>query len=429
MKTLVRVLLIIVALGIVCLLAMMWVPVQRTAALALNEPQEAITLERGEYVMRAADCMACHSSADGKPFAGGHAIQSPLGDIYVTNITPDKETGIGLYTLDDFRASLVDGLRKDGVHLYPAMPYENYRKLSEVDIRALYKYFMEAVEPVRNSVPPTRLAFPFNQRWGLRVWNWLALDSAGYTPTFGNEQLDRGAYLVQGAGHCASCHSPRTQFMAQDGHNEGSLAFLSGGNVEGWSIPALRGAGSVSQQWSAEQMAHYLATGRNDHASATGTMADVVEHSLQYLSDEDNLAIAAYLKHISGDSPATTLQTGPSATETLLTRADPSMPLGARLYLDNCAACHFVDGKGAPEIFPALDGNVLVTAESPVGLIHTILHGAELPSTEKRPMRLRMQGFDWRLTDEEVAALASFVRQGWGNQASVVTAEQVKPLR
>jgi len=430
MNTFSKILLGVVGLAVVALLAIMWVPTQRTAALPLTEPEDAITLARGEYLMRAGDCMACHTAEGGQPFAGGYAIESPLGAIWVTNITPDAETGIGRYTLDDFRAALYDGLRRDGVHLYPAMPYENYRMLSEADVRALYKYFMEAVEPVRNQVAQTTLPFPYNQRWGLRVWNWLALGDPGFTPPYDDAQLNRGAYLVQALAHCAACHSPRTDWMMQDGLTEQSPAFLSGGTLEGWSVPDLRGADGVAQRWTVAQMAHYLATGRNDHATAVGAMRHVVSESLQYLNAEDHTAIATYLKHISGgERPTPVADDTPTATQALLTRADPSMPLGARLYLDNCAACHFVDGKGAAEIFPALDGNALVTADSPAGLIHVILHGADLPSTEARPMRLRMQGFGWRLSDEEVAELASFVRQGWSNRAGAVGAAQVAPLR
>jgi len=430
MNTLSKALLGVVGVGVAGLLGIIWFPVQRTAALPLTEPEQAITLARGEYLMRAGDCMACHTAEGGAPFAGGHAIKSPLGAIIVTNITPDPDTGIGRYTLDDFRAALYDGLRRDGVHLYPAMPYENYRKLSEVDVRALYKYFMEGVQPVHNPVAPTALAFPYNQRWGLRVWNWLVLGEAGFTAPYDDMQLNRGAYLVQALAHCAACHSPRTSLMAQDGVDEKSPAFLSGGLLEGWSVPSLRSADSVAQRWSVAQMAHYLASGRNDYATAVGAMRQVISESTQYLRPEDHTAIARYLKQISGgERAAPSRDTTPTATQTLLTRADPGMPLGARLYLDNCAACHFVNGQGAPEIFPSLDGNALVNADSPAGLIHTILHGADLPSTETRPMRLRMAGFAWRLTDDEVAALATFVRQGWHNRAGAVSAAEVGPLR
>ena len=433
MRILMRIVLALIVLAVVVIAVMVWLPVQHTPSKALSEPESAVTVERGEYVMRAANCLACHTADEGQPFAGGRQIESPLGTIYSTNITPDQETGIGAYSLDDFRASLYDGLRKDGAHLYPAMPYENYRFLSEADVQSMYQYFMQEVPAVHNQVPKTALKFPFSQRWGLRAWNWLVLQDSEFQPVSDNAQLNRGAYLVQGATHCAACHSPRNWVMAQDGVSEQSAVFLTGGEVDGWSVPDLRGKDSVTAQWSTQQMAHYLATGRNNYATSVGEMVLVVRHSLQYLSAEDNLAIAAYLTHLSGSSEAGSLSSASdkTATETekLLTNADPSMPLGPRLYLDNCAGCHFDNGRGAPEIFPELDGNVLVTAELATGLIDVILHGAELPSTEIRPARLRMQGYAWRLSDEEVAALATFVRQGWHNQASAVSASQVAPLR
>lgn len=433
MRILMRIVLALIVLAVVVIAAIVWLPVQHTPSKALSEPESAVTVERGEYVMRAANCLVCHTADEGQSFAGGRQIESPLGTIYSTNITPDQETGIGAYSLDDFRASLYDGLRKDGAHLYPAMPYENYRFLSEADVQSMYQYFMQEVPAVHNQVPKTELKFPFSQRWGLRAWNWLVLQDPEFQPVSDNAQLNRGAYLVQGATHCAACHSPRNWVMAQDGVSEQSAAFLTGGEVDGWSVPDLRGKDSVTARWSTQQMAHYLATGRNNYATSVGEMVLVVKHSLQYLTAEDNLAIAAYLTHLSGGSEAGSLSSASdktaTETETLLTSADPSMPLGARLYLDNCAGCHFDNGRGAPEIFPELDGNVLVTAELATGLIDVILHGAELPSTEIRPARLRMQGYAWRLSDEEVAALATFVRQGWHNQASAVSASQVAPLR
>ncbi len=433
MKTLMRIVLVLIVLAIVVIAAMIWVPVQRTPAKALGEADSTVSVARGEYMMRASDCMACHTAKGGKPFAGGLEVESPLGVIYSTNITPDKETGIGNYTLDDFRAALYDGLRKDGKHLYPAMPYENFRFLTEADVQSMYQYFMKKVPAVHNEVPETKLKFPFNQRWGLRAWNWLALKDPEFKPASDDARIARGAYLVQGPAHCAACHSPRTAFMSQDGITDENPAFLTGGDLNGWSVPDLRGKDSVSAKWSTQQIAHYLATGRNDHATSVGEMSSVVEHSLQYLTDDDNMAIAAYLKHLSGSADTAKASSSgkpePTDTEKLLASADPKMPLGARLYTDNCAGCHFANGRGAPEIFPALDGNALVTAASPTGLISVILHGAELPSTEKRPERLRMQGYAWRLSDDEVAELATFVRQGWHNKASAVSAGAVAPLR
>lgn len=197
MKTLMRLVLAGIVLAVVVIAAMIWVPVQYTPAQALTEPATAITAARGEYVMRTANCMACHTADDGQPFAGGRKIESPLGTIYSTNITPDKDTGIGHYSLDEFRATLYDGLRKDGAHLYPAMPYENLRFLSEADVQAMYQYFMQEVPAVRNKVPETALKFPFNQRWGLRAWNMLVLKETEFKPVSDDAQINRGAYLCK----------------------------------------------------------------------------------------------------------------------------------------------------------------------------------------------------------------------------------------
>jgi len=450
MVTFLRILLAVVIVGVIGLILFIFVPPQTT------EPREDLAADwqpqegQGEYVMRLADCAACHTAEDGEPFAGGHEIDSPLGVIYSANITPDPETGIGDYSLDDFRAALYDGVREDGAHIYPAMPYDNYRFLTEEDVRALYAYFMTEVDPVENAVAEPELPFPFDQRWALRAWKWVGLpDVDRETETFdGDEQLARGAYLVEGPGHCGACHSPRTATFVQDGFTASDDTFLSGGEIDGWTAPDLRGPDSPPQVWSAEQLARALATGRNAHASVVGEMALVVEDSLQYLTPEDMRALVAYLRHIGREGPAPDDAPEPEAeTETaemrtvdrladadtdtaaLLTAADPDMTLGARLYLDNCSACHFVDGRGANEVFPELDGNHLVTAEQPTGLIHMILEGAELPSTEERPMRLRMPGFAWRLTDEEVAELASFLRSAWSNDAGAVSAGMVEDLR
>lgn len=433
MKILTRTVLVLIVFAIVVIAAIIWVPVQRTPAKSLSESGSINTLASGEYVTHTADCMGCHTAAGGKPFAGGLEVASPFGVIYSTNITPDKKNGIGHYTLDDFRAALYDGIGKGGRHLYPAMPYENYRFMSEADVQSMYKYFMNEVTAVDNKVTATNLQFPFNQRWGLRVWNWLALQNPDFKSVSEDDRINRGGYLVQGPAHCAACHSPRTVFMSQNGVSEKSATFLSGGELNGWSVPDLRGADSVSAKWSTQQIAHYLATGRNDYAASVGEMSLVVKHSLQYLTDTDTKAIALYLKHLSGSSDSGTAASQakkqPTATEKLLVSADPSMSIGPRLYLDNCAGCHATNGRGAPEVFAMLDGNALVNAASPTGLISMILHGTELPSTEKRPERLRMQGYAWRLSDQEVAELATFVRQGWNNHAAKVSANLVAPLR
>ncbi|WP_226629105.1 cytochrome c [Alloyangia pacifica] len=445
MKTFLRIIGGLVVLGVIALLAFIFVPVQRTAPakeLAADwQPEPG----QGEYVMHASDCVACHTAEGGEPLAGGRAIASPMGTIWSTNITPDTETGIGEWSYDDFRGAMVDGIAKGGTHLYPAMPYENYRLMQEEDIRALYDYLMAEVAPVQNEVQETQLSFPFNLRFGIRAWNWLALThDAGFNPVGTSDLQDRGQYLVEGPGHCAACHSPRTPFMAQDGVTASDDAFLTGGVIDGWNAPALRGEGSAPQAWTVGELADYLATGRNAHSAANGEMGLVVEHSLQYLTDEDNLAMAAFLKGIDGaevEAPETVAAAGPIATpdpeaddagrETaeLLISADPEMPLGARLYTDNCIGCHFASGKGAPGLFPELQDNHLVTGSETAPLISVILNGAEVPGTAKRPMTLRMQGYAERLSDDEVAELATWLRGAWGNDAGPVSPADVADVR
>lgn len=432
MKTLLRIIGGLIVVGIVVLLGLIFIPMHRTGAMADLPATYAPPKGVGEQIAITADCMACHTAPGGKPFAGGRVIDSPLGKIFTTNITPDKKTGIGDYTLDDFRAALYDGVRKDGVHLYPAMPYPSYRKMTEQDVRALYAYFMGEVTPVESTVPETRLAFPFNQRWGIRLWDWVSLPPAGFKPYMGDARLDRGAYLVEVLTHCGSCHTPRSSLtFAEKGYDSRSADFLSGGVVGVWPAPDLRAGNSNTQRWSNAQLAALLASGRNETSGVSGEMALAVEHSLQYLPESDIEAIVAYIKAIRQDrtvSGASAPRQQPAPTTQQLVSAS-QLDLGARLYLDNCNACHFTDGKGAKNVFPHIDGNSLVTAADPGGLIAVILNGDAMPSTVTRPGRLAMPGFGWRLKDDEVAALATFVRKGWSNDAPAVTAADVARLR
>ena len=446
MKKILSIVIALVVLGIVAALALAYAPFKPTPANEQLPADWKAEAGRGEYVMRAGDCMACHTAKGGEPMAGGNAIESPMGKIWASNITPDKETGIGNWTLDQFRAAMVDGVGGHGQQLYPAMPYENYRFMTESDIRALYDYIQTEVKPVKNEVQATSLSFPFNMRFGIRAWNWLALSGeSNFKPMAGDDQQIRGQYLVEGAGHCAACHSPRTATMAQNGVRLSDSNFLTGGVLDGWTAPALRGKDSGIKDWTAEEVAAYLGSGRNAHAIANGEMAVAIEHSLQYMTDADLNAMAVFLKSMDGQPvqkvPAKVAEAGPRSmaalpadeagkgTATLLTSASPEMPLGARLYLDNCAACHFVSGKGSPEIFPELQGNAMVLGKDASPFLSVILKGTSVPSTDRRPMHLAMQGYADRLTDEEVAQLATFVRNGWGNKASNVSESEVAKVR
>lgn len=388
--------------------------------------QDAL-IERGAYLARVGDCMACHSVPGKAPYSGGLPIASGMGTIYSTNITPDKENGIGNYTEAQFAAAVREGVRADGSKLYPAMPYPDYAKVSDEDIHALYTYFMHGVQASNERPPETDMSFPFNQRWGMIFWNWIFTSGDRFTPPDGaSEQVRLGAYLVEGLGHCGSCHTPRGFAMNEKALDSSDPDFLSGGDLNGWPVPSLRGM----PHWTQQEIVDYLATGRNEKASVAGEMTSVVYNSTSHMTDEDLNAIAAYLKWLPvGDKP--TVSDRAAAIDKTIAKLTSAKDLteGERLYIDNCAACHFVTGLGAPRVFPRLDGASIVQADSPAGLLHVILAGAETPSTAKAPSMLPMPGFAQRLNDEEVAQLATFVRQGWSNQAGAVTAAQVTEVR
>ncbi|MEN4536944.1 cytochrome c [Pantoea agglomerans] len=395
-------------------------------ALPVHAEDEAQLIKQGEYLSRLGDCMACHS-LPGKPdYSGGLAIESNLGTIFSTNITPDKQHGIGNYSEQQFSDAARKGVLPDGSHLYPAMPYPDYAKISDADIHALYVYFMKGVQPSAEQPPETDLSFPFSQRWGMRFWNWAFASDKPFQPIGGaSEEVNRGAYIVESLGHCGSCHTPRGLGMNEKALDSGDDKFLAGGSLNNWDVPSLRGL----PRWSEQEVVDYLQTGRNDKAAVGGEMTSVIEHSSSHMTDADLKAIAAYLKFLGGNPPLQAYNVqAQQATEAKLTAAK-HLSEGERLYLDNCGACHFVTGKGAPGIFPELDQATIVNAKDPTGLIHTILAGAQQPSTAKAPSKLAMPGFGQRLSDEEVAQLATFIRQGWSNTAPAVSKDQVAEVR
>lgn len=396
-----------------------------------TSPHAADARERGRYLADAADCVACHTVPGGKPYAGGVAFPTPVGTVRSTNITPDPGVGIGAYSLEDFERALRHGIRRDGATLYPAMPYPSYARLTQRDVADLYAYFMHDVEPVAQAAPGNGIPWPLSMRWPLAVWRKLNVpdavpfDAARYP----DAQMARGAYLVQGPGHCGACHTPRGPLLAEKAMDERSPDYLAGGQlIEGWYAVNLRGdAVEGLGAWSEDDVVATLATGRNQHyAVAAPPMNDVVVHSLQKLNPADLQAIAVYLKSLS-----------PHGGE--VARFDPAHPgtlpaergddRGAQIYLDSCAACHATSGKGAVGTFPALAGNPTVLAPDPSSLIRVVLGGAALPGTHTRPSRLGMPGFDWRYTDQEVAQLATLLRTSWGNSATPVTTAQVAAVR
>lgn len=395
-------------------------------ALQAQAEDEAALIKQGEYLSRLGDCMACHSVAGKAAYAGGLAIESNLGTIYSTNITPDKAHGIGNYSEQQFSDAVRKGVLPDGSRLYPAMPYPDYAKISDADMHALWVYFMKGVKPSSEQPQETKLSFPFSQRWGMRFWNWAFTSDKPFQPIGGaSAEVNRGAYIVESLGHCGSCHTPRGLGMNEKSLDSSDKTFLAGGSLNNWDVPSLRGM----PHWSEQEVIDYLQTGRNDKAAVGGEMKSVIEHSSSHMTDADLKAIAAYLKFLGGNPPLQAYNVqAQQQTEAKLTAAK-NLSEGERLYLDNCGACHFVTGKGAPGIFPELDQATIVNAGDPTGLIHTILVGAQQPSTAKAPSTLAMPGFGQRLSDEEVAQLATFVRQGWSNRAAAVTKELVADVR
>jgi len=413
----------------VILLAIIFVPVKRSGTVTALPQDFKPSAERGMYVAQVADCAACHTTPGGQHYAGGREIASPFGIIYASNITPSK-MGIAGWSLDDFRAALRDGVRPDGSFLYPAMPYDSYRSMSDADVADLYEFFINRVTPVDLQVKNTSLVFPFNQRWGIRMWNWLAIPGQpGFKPRYGDAKIDRGAYIVEALAHCGSCHTPRDILYRQAGLNASSPQFLSGQTLDGWYGPDLRGPGSSLARWNIDDIKFYLMSGRNRYSAAVGPMQLVIKASFRYAKPDDIDAVVAYLEKIKIPGPAPQPVRNPETTTALLTAANPDMPLGARLYLDNCNACHMVNGKGAPEVFPELDGSKVVTADNASGLIRVILQGSRLPSTAIRPADLAMPGFAWRLDDAEMTALVNFLRNSWTNAAAPVSAADVAKVR
>ncbi|MGE8060695.1 c-type cytochrome [Pseudomonas sp. NPDC089547] len=399
------------------------------ASAQLTQAVTPALIEKGAYLARAGDCVACHTSHDGgKPFAGGLGIASPIGTIYSTNITPDKNTGIGNWTYGEFERAVRRGIGHDGSALYPAMPFPSYAKVSDEDTQALYAYFMQGVAAVEQPNKANDIPWPLSLRMPLAYWRALFSPAPEATAAVvgGDAQISRGAYLVQGLGHCGSCHTPRALTMQEKGLDDSASGYLTGAELNGWNVPALRGM----PHWSEEELVEYLGSGRNAKASVAGEMTDVIANSTSHMSDADLQAMAAYLKSLTpANGPAYQQQADRSAATTAKLTAAKGLTLGERLYIDNCGACHFVSGQGAERVFPRLDGASVVNAANADALLHVILAGAATPSTERAPSVLPMPGFAERMDDAEVAELATFLRQGWSNQASTVTAEQVRNVR
>ncbi|WP_336777851.1 c-type cytochrome [Pantoea sp. USHLN256] len=368
-------------------------------------------IKRGEYVMRLADCAACHNA----DFSGGYNIDTPFGALKTSNISPDRATGIGKMTERDFFNAVRQG-RGDHGFLYPAMPYTAYTQMNDGDMHDLWAYF-SAQKPVNNAVDENAgMNFPYNIRLAMAGWNLLFFDNNAFKPqTAQNDEWNRGKYIVDGPAHCSVCHTARNALGGEIGSQ-----YLQGGNLGSWYAPDITpnphaGIG----KWSDTQIADYLKTGSNGESVAAGPMAEAVEHSTQYFNDRDLQSIATYLRSLPASSSA-------KASGFVMDKARQDQ--AALRYEVDCSACHGLSGEGITGMVPAFANNGAMQND-PTNMIHALLDGARAPHTEGRPTSAGMPAFSWKLNDQEMADVLNYVRNSWGNQGAEVKASQVADLR
>jgi mono/diheme cytochrome c family protein len=367
--------------------------------------------------------MACHTARGGAPYAGGRAIQTPFGAIYASNITSDKETGIGVWSADDFWRALHHGKSRDGKLLYPAFPYPNFTKITREDSDAMHAYF-QTIPAVRLQNKEPDLRFPFNYRILLAGWRALYFRPGVYEPEKEKSvEWNRGAYLVQGLGHCAACHTARNILGATQSEGDLSGAMIP---MLNWYAPPLNSATETGLgNWEIQHIADLLKTGVSVHGVVSGPMSEVVWQSLQHLSDSDIRAMGVYLKSVPQSSePGQQLKPAARNPEN-----EKTLKRGAALYEKHCVDCHKSQGEGVPPHYPALAGNRGVVLDQVVNPVRITMYGGYPPSTQGNPRPYGMPPFANVMTDEEVAAVVSYVRNAWGNQGSMVTAAQVSRYR
>lgn len=387
------------------------------AARAQNPDKQSFeVIEHGRYMAIAGDCAACHTAEGGQPFAGGGALETPFGTLLAPNITPDVETGIGGWTDGQFVNAVRNGIGHGGIHLYPAMPYTYYTKMTRRDVVAI-RAFLDTLQPVRNLVRANQLPFPFNQREAMVGWNALYFRPGEFKPDPGKSaEWNRGAYLVEAAEHCGLCHTPKNAM----GGDESSKA-MQGSVLQDWFAPNLTGDRRIGiGDWSVDDIALYLKTGRNRYDIASGPMADAVTHSTSHLTDADLRAIAVYLKD---------LAPGGGGTPQPVSAQDPAMRRGQVIYDNQCAACHTAGGEGIVSLFPRLSGAPLVQQAQATSLIRVVLEGSRGAATDAAPTGPAMPSFAWKLSDADVVAVVTYIRNAWGNAAPPVSASEVSNMR
>ena len=379
-------------------------------------PGRSAAIARGRYIAEAGDCVACHTVPhSGQPFAGGLALETPFGKLVASNITQDVKTGIGGWTEEEFTRAVRLGKGKHGQNLYSAMPYPAYNKVTDADMHDLWLY-MQTIKPVSRQVESNQLPFPFNIRTLMWGWNLLFFDKKPFQPdSTQSMEWNRGAYLVEGLAHCAACHTAKNVLGGD------SSKKLQGGTLQGWFAPEITGDKQHGLgAWSLDDTVTYLKTGANGFTVASGPMAEAVENSTQHMTTADLRAMAVYLKSLPGSQAA---RPAPVAAN------DRQMLLGAKVYDINCAACHASNGKGISSMVTALAGNGSIQAPVDSNLVNAILRGTRGAITHANPTGAAMPSFAWKLTDGQVAAVSTYIRNSWGNAASATSEGSVAKAR
>ncbi len=426
MKRLVkRAILAVLLLGLLAI-AWLWhvnyndgVDVSGGAETVASAEVQAALIERGAYLARAGNCMACHTARGGEPWAGSRPFSTPFGTLYSSNLTPDLDTGLGEWSAAAFWRALHHGRSRDGRLLFPAFPYTHTTQIVRADSDALYAY-LQSLPPVKAEVAAHQLRWPYGTQAGLAVWRALYFEPGFYQPNPQQDgQWNRGAYLVRGLAHCSACHAPRDSLAGANWDD------LSGGLMpgQGWYAPSLlsrREAGVAD--WSVQDIVRLLGTGYARDASTSGPMAEVVSLSTQYLSAEDLTAMSVYLKTLPQVDAST-------ARPARTSRQSGNIMAGQRLYENHCASCHGSEGQGVPGAYPPLAGNRTVTLSHTENLLQTVLFGGFGASTAGHPRPFGMPPFVLELNDTELAAVLTYIRNSWGNQAGEVSSLDVHNKR
>jgi len=383
-------------------------------------PEDQAVIDRGRYLALAGNCAGCHTARGGEPYAGGTGIDTPFGTVHASNLTPDAATGIGEWSASHFWRAMHNGRSRDGRLLYPAFPYPNYTRVTREDSDAIYAW-LRTLKPVVRPNTPDTLRFPYNIQWSLAVWRALFFEPGIHEPQADRSApWNRGAYLVNGLGHCNACHSGRNLFGATSGTLD-----LSGGLIpmQNWYAPSLEAADEAGvADWELRDIGDLLGKGVSRRGSVSGPMADVVFRSMQHLSPQDLQAVAVFLKDLPQAPPR-------SRPEAAAGAFDATVQQGRKLYEANCADCHGAQGEGVPGAYPPLARNRAVTMDPPSNVVRIVLGGGFAPATAGNPRPYGMPPYATALNDAEIAAVLTMIRASWGNNGSPVTTLDVHRYR